>query len=258
MRKEILLLILTATASALCWWPVILQPSIDLPLLIPIAILAVIIGLATALSEKRRAGLAVAATAGSFAGSCVGFLVLPFTDDIGHTYWPIATFAITLVAVVVSTIMILAVRKITVSSEVVRRLLWLALAGCIAFGPFALALTPTIVSHRTSRNERIAAERVKALKTAVQQSMAENGDPGSFCDGQVLKHRYVGPSFSESDWGLITRSYVRQDGYAFMIFCPEQGGYRISAIPQRVKADGTRNFCADESGKAGCTKDQSF
>ncbi len=95
------------------------------------------------------------------------------------------------------------------------------------------------------------------LKTAVQQSMAENGDPGSFCDGQVLKNRYVGPSFSESDWGLITRSYVRQDGYAFMIFCPEQGGYRISAIPQRVKADGT-HFCADESGNAGCTKDQSF
>lgn len=33
---------------------------------------------------------------------------------------------------------------------------------------------------------------------------------------------------------------------------------RISAIPQRVEADGTRAFCADESGKAGCTKGQSF
>jgi hypothetical protein len=115
----------------------------------------------------------------------------PFTDDIGHTYWPIATFAITLVAFVVSTITILAVRKLTVSNEIVRRLLWVALAGCIAFGPFALASTPTIVSHRTSRNERLAAERVKALKTAVQQSMAENGDPvlSKVAIGSVRFHR---------------------------------------------------------------------
>jgi hypothetical protein len=133
---------------------------------------------------------------------------------------------ITLAAVVVSAVLILAMRTVTIANEAVRRLLWLALVGFFAFGPVALALTPAIVSSRTSRNERIAAERVKALKTVVQQSMAENGDPRSYCNGQVLKHRYSGPSFSESDWGLITRNYVRQDGYAFMVFCLEQGGYK--------------------------------
>jgi len=258
MRKEILLLILTATGSALCWWPVILQPSIDLPFLVPIAIFASITSLAFALLEKRRARIAVAAIVSSFVGSSLGFMVLPFTDVIGHGFWPFETMAITLAAVVVSTVLIVAMGTVTVSNEAVRCLLWLALVGCIAFGPVALALTPAIVSSRTSRNERLAAERVKALKTAVQQSMAENGNPGSYCNGQVLKHRYSGPSFTESDWGLITENYVRQDGYVFMVFCPEQGGYRISAIPQRGKADGTRHFCADESGKAGCTKDQSF
>jgi hypothetical protein len=107
MRKEILLLILTATGSALCWWPVILQPSIDLPLLVPIAIFAAITSLATALLEKRRARIAVAAIVGSFVGSSLGFMVLPFTDEIGHTYWPFATMVITLAAVVVSTVLIL-------------------------------------------------------------------------------------------------------------------------------------------------------
>lgn len=253
-----LLLILTAIGSALCWWPVVIDPSIDLPLWVPIAIFAVISSLATVLLEKRRARIAVAAIVGSFLGSILGFMVLPYRDVISHTYWPISTMTITLAAAVVSTVVILALRTVTVSNQAVRRLLWLAWAGCIAFGPVALALTAPIVSSRTSRNERIAAERVKELKTAVQQSMAENGDPRNYCNGQVLKHHYSGPSFSESDWGRITRNYVTQDGYAFMVFCPEQGGYRISASPQRVKADGTRRFCADESGKAGCPKDQSF
>ena len=130
MRKEILLLILTATGSALCWWPVILEPSIDLPLLVPIAIFAVITSLATVLLEKRRARIAVAAIVGSFVGSSLGFMVLPFTDEIGHTYWPFATMVITLAAVVVSTVLILAMRTVTVANEAVRRLLWLALVGC--------------------------------------------------------------------------------------------------------------------------------
>jgi len=90
---------------------------------------------------------------------------------------------ITLAAVVVSAVLILAMRTVTIENEAVRRLLWLALVGFFAFGLVALALTPAIVSSRTSRIERIAAERVKALKTAVQQSMAENGDPRSYCNG---------------------------------------------------------------------------
>ena len=38
----------------------------------------------------------------------------------------------------------------------------------------------------------------------------------------------------------------------FMVYCREKGGYTINALPARGKADGTRRFCIDESGRIGC------
>jgi len=82
--------------------------------------------------------------------------------------------------------------------------------------------------------------------------MAEAGDPGRICEGRALKRHYSGPPFTEEDWRRIAGNAVKQDGYYFMVYCHEQGGYTIHAIPWGGKGDGTRQFCADESGKVGC------
>ena len=131
-------------------------------------------------------------------------------------------------------------------------MIWIALIGCVAFGPVTLALTPPPVAHRVARTDRIAAQRFESLKNAAEQAAIEAGDSDSICAGSVLKPHYFGPTFSEGDWRYIAGNYVMHDGYAFGIWCHQQGGYTIDAYPLRIKGDGTRRFCADESGKVGC------
>jgi hypothetical protein len=73
--------------------------------------------------------------------------------------------------------------------------------------------------------------------------------------------RFAVIPFSDEDWRVIADNYVRQDGYTFihqdgysyMVYCREKaGGYTIAAFPARDQGDGTRQFCADESGRLGC------
>jgi hypothetical protein len=156
-----------------------------------------------------------------------------------------------LATILVSVVASLIARKVSVSNER-RRVVWLALLCCIAFGPIALALTPTLVAQRLVRNDRMAAERFESLKNAVERTRSESGDPARICDGQILKQHYSGPPFSEEDWHRITGNYVKQNGYAFGIYCHEKDGYTIDAFPDRARADGTLRFCTDESRKVGC------
>lgn len=214
---------------------------------------------AAALSNKRKFLLAATATSGCLAGCLLGVAVLPLgSDGIANSYLSIEVMVATLATAIISAIFILPLRDATVTNERVRRALWLALIISVCFSPVALALTPVMTSSRILRNERVAGDRVKALKTAVQRSMAENGDPRSYCGGKVLKLHYSGPSFSDNDWDLITRNYVTREGYAFMVFCPEKGGYRISALPHISEQDGNRIFCSDDSGQSGCKPNGSW
>jgi hypothetical protein len=58
--------------SALCWWPVIIQPNLDLPIRkTPLISLALITSLATALSDEGAGWLMSASILGVFAGSAV-------------------------------------------------------------------------------------------------------------------------------------------------------------------------------------------
>src|SRR3981081_3339432 len=134
MRKNTLLLVLIAIGSALCWWPAIIEPSIDFSRWIPLAILPLLIVLATALSDGRWLRLVVASVFGTFTGLCAGFIILPFTDVISHTYWAFGVLAITLAAILVAFVAVLAGQKLTVSNDNGRRAVWLALAGCVSFG----------------------------------------------------------------------------------------------------------------------------
>jgi hypothetical protein len=265
MGKDTLLLMVIAMGSGLCWWPAMIEPGIGFSAWIPLVIVTLLIVLATALSEEGWLRQVVAAVVGTFIVLCVGFIVLPFTDSIGHSYMPFAIALVTLAAIPVALVAALAGQKLRVLNENRRRATWIGLAVCVAFGPVALALTPGIVASRTARNDRLAAEMVKALKSAVQLTIAEAGGPERICDGRALKRHYSGPPFSDSDWGFITRksdwdlgNHVKQDGYVFTVYCQEQGGYRISAVPARAKWDGTLRFCADESGKAGCVVEQAL
>jgi len=103
-----------------------------------------------------------------------------------------------------------------------------------------------------ARNERLAEERFKSLQQAVEQTLAANSNRALLCAGPLLARNYFGPPFSNVDWRRITGNYVKHDGYLFMIYCRKGTGYTIDAMPARDGEDGTRRFCADESGNVGC------
>jgi hypothetical protein len=115
----------------------------------------------------------------------------------------------------------------------------------------ALALTPPLVENRVARNDRAAVMRFEALRSAVEQTVAEAGDSERVCDGKALRRHYFGPSFRDEDWQRIVGNYVQQDGYVFGLNCHDEGN-TIDAWPKRGKADGTLHFCADATGKLGC------
>jgi len=120
----------------------------------------------------------------------------------------------------------------------------------VGFGPVALAVTPSFTASRIERNDQYARERFVSLQHAVER--VADANPAQLCDGAIVKQNYSGRLFSEEDWQRITGNYVKQDGYFFMIYCQEQGGYIIHAMPARRGEDGRRLFCVDESGKIGC------
>jgi hypothetical protein len=248
MRKDVLLVVLTVTGSALWWWPLSIWPNLDLPWWFPLTFITLLSGLATALSGGRWLRFVVASAAGTFAGLCSGYAIWPPIDEIPVLYVAVAAM---LATILVSLVVGLAARKMVVSNDR-SRVVWHALLCCVAFGPITLALTPPLVAYRVVRNHRVAAERFESLKNAVERTRSESGDPARICDGQVLKQHYSGPPFSEEDWHRITGNYVKQDGYVFGIYCHEQGGYTIASFPERNSADGTLRFCTDESRKVGC------
>ena len=251
MNRDTLLIVLTAAGSALCWWPAAIEPSIDFPRWILLVLVALITGLSTILSNGRWLRFVVASTVGAFAGLWTGLVLFPPSDGIAGSYAPMVFAVATIAAFVVSLLAGLLGRNLSASRKTLRGSVWLAFVSCVAFGPIALALRPPLVGHRVTTNDRMAAERFESLKNAVEETVAQGGDPARICDGENLKRHYSGPAFSDQDWKRITGNYVTQDGYVFMVYCREKDGYKIDAWPARGKADGTRRFCTDKSGKIG-------
>ncbi len=254
MTKDTLCLLLAMIGSALCWWPVIIEPNLNFPWWLPLALIALWTSLAASLSVGSWQRFLVAAAVGTFAGVWSGYAIWWPPDGIPAYVQSVQSIIVldTLAAVLVSLVAGLAGRKILVSNENCRRTVWVASACCIAFGPVALGLTPSLVARRVKRNDQFAAERFEALKNAVERTLTEAVNPGRICDGVALKQHYSGPPFSEENWRRLTANYVRQDGYFFRVYCHEKAGYTIAARPARGKADGTLRFCTDESRKIGC------
>lgn len=259
MARNAILLLLVGIGSALAWFPLILEPTLDLPAWIPLAVIALSAGLATILSEGRWLRFFLVCSAASLAGLVVGYSVWPMEDGIAQSYAGIAIVVATLAVALVSLVAGLIGRMIPLEKRKPRGAAWVVLAGCIAFGPVALALRPALIAHRVEHNDRLAAQRFQALKRSVELTRAEEAKPGNICDGMALKRNYAGPAFSDRDWRYIAGNYVQEDGYIFGISvdCSKPGTYSIDVRPKRERADGTRRFCSDQSGMVGCGLDWS-
>ena len=256
MSRNTLLVVLTATGSALCWWPVIMQPNLDLTLWwFPLALVALGTALSTTLSDEGWLQFMIASIVGSFAGICCGFWIWWPTDGIEASYVPLVVGEAMLSVVLVAVVSLLAgliLRSWPAWMEKRRQAIWLLFLCGVALGPVTVALTPPLVAFRIARNDRLAAERIQSLNHAVEQTIAEADGPARICDGQALRQHYSGPPLRETDWRYLAANSVKEDGYFFWINCHDKNGYSIDAQPAREKGDGTRHFYAGKWGVAGC------
>jgi hypothetical protein len=254
MRRGQLLVILTAVGSALCWLPNSMEPNLDLWWWLPLLFVALLAGTSTSLAHWRWLMFLVASVIGTFAGLCCGIAIWPSPDPIAQSYSGLVLLMGTGMCIVVSLIACLVGRRISIKSGKALLATYIVLGCCVAIGPVTMLLTPPLVAQRVARNDQLAAGRFAGLKNALERVQAESGGLDRTCDGQAIKRNYSGPPFTESDWDYIGGNYVKQDGYVFGIWChqSEYGGYAIDVWPERQKADGTRKFCADESGRVGC------
>jgi hypothetical protein len=255
MRDDILLVCLTILGPAFCWLPVSVQPNLEVSGWIPLAFAAVCTGLSTTLHGRGWPLFLLAATFGTFGGLCFNYAIQWPSDPIAGTLVPYSIAVNTVLAFLVSLLTGLVGRRLSVSNARHRRAILIVLLGFVAFGPAMLAMTAPLVRRRLARNDRLASERFTSLRRAVQRTAAEAADPMGICDGSLLQQNYVGPTFSREDWRRITGNYVKQDGYFFMVYCREKGGYTIDAQPIGDRGYGTRHFCADESRMLGCRVD---
>jgi hypothetical protein len=261
MRSDVLLVCLTVVGSAVCWWPAFIYPRLDSIWWVSLAVPALCAGLSSVLSHRRWPLFLIASIMGNIEAQCVGNTIWGAREPMAGFFVAVAIVVTSIAVAVTSLLACLAGRKVSIPAGRPRLAVWVAVSAVVAFGPIARALTPPLVAYRVARNDEVAAERFSSLRSAAKQTVAESGDLQSICDGSSLRRHYVGPSFSNEDWRVIADNYVRQDGYTFihqdgysyMVYCREKaGGYTIAAFPARDQGDGTRQFCADESGRLGC------
>jgi hypothetical protein len=255
MSSDALLVVLIGAGSALSWWPVIMEPSLNFPWWLPLGCIALGTGLATTLSNEAWLRIVVASVVGTFAGLCIGYTIWWPTDGIKASYVGPIVIVATLVTALLSLVSGGAVRKVLklqMSNETARRFVWLMLVSLSAFGPAAVSLTRPLVEQRVAQNDRLATERFASLKRAVEEAVTAAGDARHTCDGSALRRFYNGPPFTNEDWERITGNYVLRDGYSYMVYCREKGGYTIDVNPFGGRAEGTRRFCTDESNVVGC------
>ena len=250
MTRDKVVIALTAVGSAWCWWPVIREPSLEFSRWILLGLIALMALFATLVANRRWLSVVVAATLGSFLGMCAGQAMWPSDDGIANSYAGIVIVIATLAVPAVALVAGLTGRALSATNPIARPVLWIPLLSCIAFGPVMMAVTPPLVARRIARNDRLATERLAAMKKAIESARAEADGARQGCDVHALSHRYSGPTFSESDWlRVLGDNAVKEDGYVFVMKCLGNGTYKINAIPDRIKGDGTHHLCADDSGK---------
>jgi hypothetical protein len=100
-----LVLGLFTTGSALCWWPVIIRPNLDLPFWwFPLALICLAAGLANILEHRAFPRVMVASLLGTCVGLVVGFKIWWPTDSIDASYVPVVILSAMLASTIVSTV----------------------------------------------------------------------------------------------------------------------------------------------------------
>ena len=271
MHKSSLLVVLTGAGVAVAWWPVVVEPGSDLPVWLPLVIVALVTAFSTLLSGGHWPRFFLASAVGTFSGVCSGWAIWRIPDQIAMAHlqnvkvervavdYVLVIAVATLAAAIVSLSVGIAVRRFWLTNPRLRRGIWILLSGTLMLPPIALALTPRLVALRIERNNRLASIRFEALKRAVEEIRSETNDPSHICDDTFLKRHYSGPPFDESDWRfMIGGNYVIEDDYLFGMTCPDETGrFTIYARPMGDSGDGVRRFCTDESGVVGCRIDRS-
>lgn len=219
---------------------------------LPLPLIVLGSGLATALCGERWWHFALASGVGTFNGVCSGYVIWHPADRVETAYSGLLIIVATLAAFILSLVANSAMRKSTLSNLKLRHAVWIGVGCCFSVGPIALAVAPPLVAYRVAGNDRAAAKRLQALNDAAKQLLSETGDSEQICNGKALQRHYSGPMFSEDDWRYITGNYVNRDGYVFAVYCKEKGGYVVEAWPARGAVDGTHRLCADEAHPIGC------
>jgi ethanolamine transporter EutH len=136
--------------SIFCWWPVIMQPSLSLPVWkTPLVTLALIVAFATALPSKRTEWLIGASMLGAVAGVCCG-LRLWRPIDLNDAPYVLTVGLASLVSIPVS--VIAAVVGVTLRESKFarknRRLTWCLFLSSFVLAPTVVALTPWLMARR--------------------------------------------------------------------------------------------------------------
>jgi hypothetical protein len=177
MSKDMLLVVLTATGSAFCWWPVIMQPNLGLPFWwFPLPLVAIGIVVSTTLSDEGWLQFMIASIVGSFVGICGGFWIWWPADRIDAPFVPLVVASATLKVALVSVVSLvagLALRSLEEWIEKRRQAIWLAFICWTAIGPATVAMTPPLVAYRAMHNERIAAKGFELLKTTLNKPLSK-------------------------------------------------------------------------------------
>ncbi len=261
MIRDRVLLALTFIGSAICWWPAIVEPGVDFPRRMLLALVALMAGASTALLGGRWQRVMIASALGTFAGLFSGALIWPPHDGIAASYSGIVAIIAMVAAGAASLVaglgVSLAVGKMGPLNRASRAGLWVVMGCCVAVGPVGLALTPPLVARRVARNDAVAEKRFTALKAAIEETWAEPGGADRVCSGRDLQAHYSGPPFSDGDWSRIVGNYVEEDSYIYMVSCREKHGYTIDVRTKMplVYGYGSRIFCTDESKRIGCGPD---
>jgi hypothetical protein len=150
MQRNTLLIVMVAVGSIFCWWPVIIQPNLNLPVWkTPRFSLALIVAFASALSSQRAGWLMSASILGVVAGIYCGFR-LWWPIDLNDAPYVLTVGLASLVSIPVSVIAAAAGVALR-ESKIARknhRLIWCAFLSSFVFAPMVVALTPWLLARR--------------------------------------------------------------------------------------------------------------
>jgi hypothetical protein len=106
MRRDTFLVVLTATGSALCWWPFFIIGTPDGSSLwwLPYPFIALLAGFSTFMLGGRWLRLVVASSIATFVGIFVGRAIWPDEDGIAGSYFIFGLVVIPLLVALVSSV----------------------------------------------------------------------------------------------------------------------------------------------------------